>query len=180
MRYGPTLQTRRPKIMRRGMASRITKSKERVKKQAEVYTPIHIVEKMIDLMETEQGGEDVWKIGKTWLEPTCGNGVFVGEIVRRKLARCTDGRTALLAMRDVYAIDIMPDNVQQARCQALGQLVFWSVENGIEVNIDEAILIIKTNIIRGDFLKTDRVWIYDWKERRPWSLADIANAKKRT
>lgn len=151
----------------------LSKSKERVRKHAEVYTPIHIVQKMIDLVEQEESGEDVWSIGKTWMEPACGNGVFIGEIVRRKLSQCTDAGSAISALKDVYAVDILPDNVQQARCQALGQFVFWSLKARIACDFGEALMIIETNIICGDFLKPETIMIYDWKTHSTHSLKSM-------
>lgn len=153
--------------------SRTTKSKERIKKNAEVYTPIHIVKSMIDVIEQEDCGEDVWAIGKTWLEPSCGNGVFIGEIIRRKLSKCSNAKEAIEALKDVYAVDILPDNVQQARCQALGQFVFWALKERISCDFGEALMIIETNIICGDFLKPESIMIYDWKEHTTHSLKSM-------
>lgn len=153
--------------------SRLTKTKERIRKNAEVYTPIHIVNKMVDLVEQEDNGVDVWTIGKTWLEPSCGNGVFVGEIVRRKLSRCHDSKSAIDSLKDVYAVDILPDNIQQARCQALGQFVFWSLNQKIQCDFREALKVVEMNIICGDFLKPETIMIYDWKTNKTQSLKSI-------
>ncbi len=142
--------------------SRITKSDERVRKHAEVFTPIHIVKKMVGLMEEENAGDDVWAIGKTWLEPSCGNGVFIGEIVQRKLAGHTDHNSCVAALKDVYAVDIMPDNVQQAQCQALGQFVMHCLKHGIPSDFGEAMMVVETNVICGDFLKPETIMVYDW------------------
>ena len=160
--------------------SRTVKSKERVRKHAEVYTPIHIVQKMVDLLEQEESGVDVWAIGKTWLEPSCGNGVFIGEIVRRKLSRCLDAKSAIAALKDVYAVDILPDNVQQARCQALGQLVFWALNQRISCDFGEALMVIETNIVCGDFLKPETVMIYDWKTHETHSLKSMMDEEDGT
>ena len=86
--------------------SNIIKSKERVKKHAEVFTPIHIVKQMMDVINAEDEGSDPYSSGKTWLEPACGNGVFVGEIVKRKPSKCSSVDEALNMLKDVYAIDI--------------------------------------------------------------------------
>lgn len=153
----------------------LTKSKERVRKHAEVFTPIRIVRQMIDLVENEESGSDVWAPGKTWMEPACGNGVFVGEIVRRKLSRCESVRQGLDALKDVYAVDIQRDNVQQARCQALGQFAVWCLDAGFCVTrktLHAASEIIDRNIIEGDFLKPETVVIYDWKADRETRLSD--------
>lgn len=153
----------------------LTKSKERVRKHAEVFTPIRIVRQMIDLVENEESCVDVWELGKTWMEPACGNGVFVGEIVRRKLSRCESIGQGIDALKDVYAVDIQSDNVQQARCQALGQFAVWCLYAGFDVTretLHSASEIIERNIIGGDFLKPETVVIYDWKACRETRLSD--------
>lgn len=149
--------------------SRITKSKDRIKTHAEVYTPIRIVKSMVDLVE-QGADDDIWDIGKTWLEPSCGNGVFIGEIVRRKLARCETASMALEALKDVYAIDIQEDNIYQARCQALGQYIKWCIKNEMVCHFGEVSKIIDTNIICGDSLKPESVSLFDWKENKHVTL----------
>lgn len=153
----------------------IIKSKERVKKCAEVFTPIHIVKKMIDMVEYEGKETDVWEIGKTWMEPSCGNGVFIGEIVRRKLRMCSSLEQGASALKDVYAIDIQQDNVEQARCQAMGQFVVWCTTKGFEINtsfLKHVFSIVEKNFIVGDFLKPETITIYDWKEDCEMSLSE--------
>lgn len=155
----------------------LTKSKDRVRKHAEVFTPIHVVKQMCDLIDQEEDGTNPWALGKTWLEPACGNGVFIGEIVRRKLSYCDSFRQGLDALKDVYAIDIQPDNVQQAKCQALGQFTLWCVEECYLVNIDQlrhACDILDTNFIIGNFLKPETITIFDWKTGQELRLSDIA------
>ena len=92
----------------------LIKSKERVQKFGEVYTPQHIVEKMCDLCEEEN--EDAFTIlTKTFLEPSCGNGNFLVEIFRRKLLICESPLDGLVALQSIYGIDILPDNVEEAK-----------------------------------------------------------------
>jgi len=58
------------------------KSKERVQKHGEVFTPQWVVNDMLDLLPA-----DVWEPGKTFLEPACGEGAFLVEIYKRKLQK---------------------------------------------------------------------------------------------
>ena len=149
--------------------SNLIKSKKRVKDHAEVFTPIHIVKKMIDMINLEDDGSDPYSSGKTWLEPACGNGVFVGEIVNRKLSKCGSVNEALNMLKDVYAIDIQQDNVQQARCQVIGQFVAWSVTSGFVIEhsaVRSAVDIVAQNIIVGDFLNPETIVLLDWKENK--------------
>jgi hypothetical protein len=85
----------------------LIKSKERVSEFGEVFTPEHLVEKMLDMLP-----EDAWDKSKLWLEPTCGTGNFVVAIIKRKLSK---GFTPLEAVNTTYGMDIMPDNIAECR-----------------------------------------------------------------
>ena len=62
------------------------KSKRRVRDYAEVFTNEREVKAMCDLIP-----EDMYSdLTKTFLEPACGEGVFLIEILKRKLAHCKD------------------------------------------------------------------------------------------
>lgn len=62
----------------------VVKSRDRVKAYGEVFTPRHMVERMLDLVgeELESGPEFV---DKTFLEPAAGHGNFLVAILGRKL-----------------------------------------------------------------------------------------------
>ncbi len=57
------------------------KSKQRVADHGEVFTPAWMVEAMLDLMK-----EETERIDARFLEPACGSGNFLVQILRRKLA----------------------------------------------------------------------------------------------
>ena len=88
----------------------LIKSKERVHKFAEVFTPSRVVRDMCDMLECESPG--AFDPERTFLEPTCGEGAFVLEILRRKFAKCKTPRDYRLALNSVYAMEIQADNVQ--------------------------------------------------------------------
>ena len=92
-------------------AEKLTKSKARVKELGEVFTPAALVSEMLDKMPA-----DCWLPGKTWLEPSCGTGNFLVQILQRKLAA---GHPPLQALSTIYGIDIMEDNIQTARARLL-------------------------------------------------------------
>ena len=99
--------------------SELIKSKERVKKFAEVYTPDYIVKDMCDLIP-----KDVWdNLASTFLEPACGNGNFLVEILARKYDRCKDVRDGLVALSSVVGIDIQEDNCAETRERLLAQFL---------------------------------------------------------
>jgi SAM-dependent methyltransferase len=95
------------------------KSRQRVAEFGEVLTPEHIVNAMLDLVEQE-----TVRIDSRFLEPACGTGNFLIEILRRKLKvvekryRATQleyERYAVLAVSSIYGIDILYDNVEECR-----------------------------------------------------------------
>lgn len=59
---------------------------EKVKQFGEVFTPGWCVRDMCDMLEAESPG--CFEPETTFLEPACGDGAFVAEILRRKFERC--------------------------------------------------------------------------------------------
>ena len=90
---------------------KLIKSKERVKKHAEVYTPPKLVNEMLDRLP-----QDMWRPDKTFLDPACGNGNMLVEVVRRKMQNKS---CAIQALSTTYGIDIMEDNVIECRDRLL-------------------------------------------------------------
>ena len=95
------------------------KSKERVRERGEVFTAAREVNAMLDLVKDETENID-----STFLEPACGDGNFLDEVLRRKLAVCKKryGKSAadyekmsFLACTTLYGVDIMVDNVERCR-----------------------------------------------------------------
>lgn len=95
------------------------KSKERVRTRGEVFTAAREVNAMLDLVKDETENID-----STFLEPACGDGNFLDEVLRRKLAVCKRryGKSAadyekmsFLACTTLYGVDIMADNVERCR-----------------------------------------------------------------
>ena len=94
-------------------------SKERVTEFGEVLTGPREVNAMLDLVRQETE-----RIESRFLEPACGNGNFLAEILERKL-RVVDARygksqldyerNAVLAVTSIYGIDILEDNVVACR-----------------------------------------------------------------
>jgi hypothetical protein len=95
------------------------KSKERVASHGEVFTALREVNAMLDLVKPETE-----RIDSRFLEPACGDGNFLVEILRRKLAvvkrRYASSpddyeRHAVLALSSVYGVELLPDNAEQCR-----------------------------------------------------------------
>lgn len=101
------------------MATLKRRRSARVIQYGEVFTPEHIVRDMVDLVDGE-----VRKVESRVLEPACGTGNFLVEILRRKLetveARCNGDekaytQEATTSIASLYGIDILGDNVQTCR-----------------------------------------------------------------
>ena len=135
------------KVSRCQNGEKLIKSRERVQKFAEVYTPMRIVKNMCDMMP------DAWDdIGKTFLEPTCGNGNFLVEIFERKLKLCKNVSDGLLALSCIYGIDIQADNVEESR-QRLFDMFIAAFPSACLRDILLAETVLERNIICGDSLK---------------------------
>ncbi len=94
-------------------------SKKRVADHGEVYTSKREVNAMLDLVKQETE-----RIESRFLEPACGTGNFLTEILERKLqiaesrygkSQLDYERNAFLAVSSVYGIDILEDNVLKCR-----------------------------------------------------------------
>ena len=95
------------------------KSKQRVADHGEVFTAEREVKAMCDLVKQETE-----RIDSRFLEPACGEGAFLTEILRRKLEVVTRKykksaydweRYSLLALGSLYGVDIQFDNVLVCR-----------------------------------------------------------------
>jgi len=95
------------------------KSKKRVADHGEVFTNEREVNAMLDLVKQETE-----RIESRFLEPACGNGNFLAEVLRRKLhivdSRYTKNqndweRYAVIAVSSIYGVEILQDNAQECR-----------------------------------------------------------------
>lgn len=133
--------------------ARLQKSKERVKKFGEVFTPAWLVKKMCDMLDDENGGH-AFDIEKTFLEPCCGTGNFAVEIIGRKLAKCKTAEDVRTAVASYYTIEIQEDNVQECR-ERVAALV---AEQFLGVEVRD---ILERNIVCGDFLHPEGIWFME-------------------
>jgi hypothetical protein len=91
----------------------------RIQSFGEVFTPLQFVGEMLDMLDAS-----TWTDPSTVLvEPTCGDGAFVVEMLRRRfigLGRSRNKRTAVaLAISSMWAIDIQRDNLFECRANVL-------------------------------------------------------------
>ena len=83
--------------------------RERIRTFGEVFTPPEIVAHMLDMLE--ENDPNTFDVNRTFLEPACGEGAFIIEILRRKFERCRRRADYLDALASVYGMDIQPQNV---------------------------------------------------------------------
>jgi hypothetical protein len=145
------------------------KHPDRVRDLAEVYTHSREVTEMLDRVpdmfpsDHEPGNHD-----RTFLEPACGHGNFVVEILRRKLRTVTADRYGhgeryehciLRCLASIYGIDIDQQNVVESR-QRLHAVITAHVgdqEARTEGFWSAAEAILNTNIVRADTLADAQV-----------------------
>lgn len=132
------------------------KSKRRVADHGEVFTPSWMVEAMLDLVKDESE-----RIDSRFLEPACGSGNFLEQVLRRKLAavELKFGKSdfekrqyALLALMCIYGIELLADNIAECRANLLEILAE-------HLNLDEpddlyraAAYVLSQNLVHGDAL----------------------------
>jgi len=135
-------------------------SKNRVANHGEVYTGKREVNAMLDLVKQETE-----RIESRFLEPACGTGNFVTEILERKLrivesrygkSQLDYERNAVLAVSSVYGIDILEDNVVECRkrlFQIFDQQYTSIFKKKAKEECRNAVqFILEKNIIQGDAL----------------------------
>lgn len=142
------------------MAEQQIISKERVANHGEVFTAEREVKAMCDLVKQETE-----RIDSRFLEPACGNGNFLAEILRRKLSVVRDRygkslydyeRYSVLAVTSLYGVDILKDNAQACR-DRLYQIWDEAYMTTIKKQADEPCrnavqFILQKNILCGDAL----------------------------
>ncbi|MGN0193790.1 MAG: hypothetical protein ACI39G_01570 [Pseudoramibacter sp.] len=147
------------------MKNDLIKSDERVKALGEVFTPEPIVNFMLDQPEIQAKIED---LSATFLEPAAGEGAFLTELLRRKMAAAakqSDSAEAfednsLIALSTLYGIEIMEDNVEML-VMNLYYTFAEAYREGLKpyhkpLNpnvLKSARTIIQANMLQGDTLK---------------------------
>jgi len=140
-------------------------SKQRVADHGEVLTGRREVNAMLDLVKSETE-----RIDSRFLEPACGTGNFLAEILERKLrvvesrygkSQLEFERYAILAVSSVYGIDILEDNVQQCRQRLFEIFDLYYLrlfKNKSNDDCRESVrYILERNIIHGDALSLKTV-----------------------
>jgi hypothetical protein len=134
----------------------LVKSKQRVADHGEVFTPAWMVEAMLDLVKGETE-----RIDSRVLEPACGDGNFLVQILRRKLARVQldYGKSdfekrhfALLGLMCVYGIELLPDNIVECRAHLLAIFAGYLGLAPTDDLYRAGFYVLSQNLVHGDAL----------------------------
>jgi hypothetical protein len=175
----------------------LVKSRHRVRTYGEVFTPRHMVERMLDLVREElETGPDF--VDKTFLEPAAGHGNFLVAILHRKLRAVEKNYPAeewpeasLFALASIYGIELLEDNHRDAKETMLDEFWHFHKDRGIPCGLDTnlrqaAAFLIDTNVVRGDTLagrnwRGEEIQLSWWNrtgapgmvQREPFTLASL-------
>lgn len=134
----------------------LVKSKQRVADHGEVFTPAWMVEAMLDLVKDETE-----RIDARFLEPACGSGNFIVQILKRKLAavELKYGQSdferrhyALLGLMCIYGIELLADNIAECRANVLKIFADYLKLDESEDLYRAATHVLAHNIVHGDAL----------------------------
>lgn len=104
----PTLSEVIGHIRDRTYMGGVERDRLRVKATGEVFTPTELVREMLERIHIEQFQDPA----KTFLDNSCGDGQFLGEVLIRKME---NGSTFEQALSTIYGLDLMIDNVDECR-----------------------------------------------------------------
>lgn len=153
------------------MASQIlvdnhVKSRKRVIDHGEVYTPPGLVNDMLNLPGVAHECE---RVDSRFLEPACGTGNFLAEVLRRRLAAVDRKHkpqtrwepNALLGLACLYGIELLHDNVNDCRDRLYSLFAeHYTKRYGNQIKpecLTAARHIVRCNIVQGDALKMTTV-----------------------
>jgi hypothetical protein len=134
----------------------LVKSKQRVADHGEVFTPAWMVEDMLDLVKGETE-----RIDSRFLEPACGDGNFLVQVLRRKLAavELKYGQSdferrnyALLGLMCIYGIELLPDNIVECRAHLLKIFEAYLKLSPTDDLYRAGFHVLSQNLVHGDAL----------------------------
>ena len=135
------------------------KARQRVIDYGEVYTAKEQVKAMLNLLPPTLFLET------TYLEPACGNGNFLVEILKRKLNKVSISKNTVqdffVSVSSIYGVDIQMDNILEARARLYemliikyGQLTGTMPSRAVSQTFQR---ILERNVQCGDTLETTDV-----------------------
>ncbi|WP_421982477.1 N-6 DNA methylase [Roseibium sp.] len=134
----------------------LIRSKKRVADHGEVFTPPWLVEVMLNLVENEAD-----RINSRFLEPACGSGNFLVQVLRRKLAavEMKYGRSdfdrkhfALYGLMSIYGIELLEDNISECHNNIIELFAEYLGVQSTEEFCSAASAVLSLNLVHGDAL----------------------------
>jgi type I restriction-modification system DNA methylase subunit len=111
------------------------RDKVRVKSTGEVFTPTPLVQELLDQLDPTLFTDPA----KTFIDPSCGDGQFLSEVLIRKLQA---GHDLEQSLSTIYGVDLMADNVKLTQDRLL-------------CGHEELRSIVEKNIVNADALEYD-------------------------
>lgn len=118
------------------------KSAERVRDFGEVFTLPKTVNEMLGTLP-----DDIFQPNTTFLEPTCGEGAFILEILRRKFVNCKKRKDYTASIASVYGMELQEDNVKKCIENVIELCSQYFRPTKVELEL------INNHIIQADSLK---------------------------
>jgi len=175
------------------------RTKKRVADHGEVFTAEREVNAMLDLVKNETD-----RIESRFLEPACGSGNFLVEVLKRKLDQVVYRykkshneflRYSIVAVSSIYGVDILEDNVKECR-KNLYEIYILYYKTVFKCSPNDKVAkvisyILSKNIVHGDALSmmtvgnnSKPIVFAEWSsvnsikiKRRDYTLAELlANA----
>ena len=120
--------------------TKVRKAREKI--TAEVFTPNGLVNEMLGELPIE-----LWQDpSKTFLDDSAGNGQFLIWVLLRKIQ---DGQDPTEALKTIFGVELMPDNVAECRERLLSIVKLW-----LPITKEHE-AIVKKNIVCHDALTYD-------------------------
>ncbi|MBP5328092.1 MAG: SAM-dependent DNA methyltransferase [Bacteroidales bacterium] len=131
------------------------KSRQRVAQHGEVFTNPREVNAMLDLVRDES-----FRLDSRFLEPACGDGNFLIEILRRKLSLLSSVKSqtewefkSLIAVGSCYGIELLEDNAEACRLRLFTEVREQIGKKNYTQGYEESLrYMLKKNIVCGDAL----------------------------
>ena len=131
------------------------KSRQRVAQHGEVFTNPREVNAMLDLVRDE-----TFRLDSRFLEPACGDGNFLIEILRRKLSLLSSVKSStewefnsLIAVGACYGIELLEDNAEACRMRLFTEVREQIGKKNYTQGYEESLrYMLKKNIVCGDAL----------------------------
>ena len=138
------------------------KSRQRVAQHGEVFTNPREVNAMLDLVRDES-----FRLDSRFLEPACGDGNFLIEILRRKLSLLSSVKSStewefksLIAVGSCYGIELLEDNAEACRERLYDEVIDTRLRplttpsnlEGESSYLKSLRFMLKKNIVCGDAL----------------------------